>query len=177
METLPRHIEDTVQAVAAFHVGHRLAASALERFVVRITAAISAPAFVGAAAGFVAAWIGLNVALPWITLFRAFDPPPFAWLQWVVTAGALFVTLFILAAQAHENVLAEQRAQLTLHLAMISERKVAKLIALIEELRRDSPHVEDRIDADAVAMGQSSDPQVVLEALRESSAAREQPIP
>jgi uncharacterized membrane protein len=177
METLPSHVEDTVTAVAEFHAQHRRGASRLERFVVRITAAMSAPVFVGAAAGFVAAWIAINVALPWFTPFRAFDPPPFAWLQWVVTAGALFVTLFILAAQAHENVLAEQRAQLTLHLAMISERKLAKVISLIEELRHDSPHVEDRIDPDAVAMGQPADTQVVLEALRESNAASDQPIP
>lgn len=51
--------------------------------------------------------------------------------------------------------LAEQRAQLTFH--------------LIEELRHDLPHVSDRIDSDAVAMGQPADTQAVLEAIREST--------
>lgn len=158
-----------MQAVAGFHAEHRRTATALERVILRMTAAISAPVFFVVTTCALALWIGLNLASP-----RPFDPPPFAWLQGLVAVSALYVTLIILANQAREDVLAEQRAQLTLHLAMISEQKLAKVISLLEELRHDLPHVEDRIDPDAVAMGKPADTQAVLNAIRESGEAVEQ---
>jgi len=167
---LPAHIEDSVQASAQLHADHRRAATPAERAFTRVTAALSAPASIGLAAAFIALWIVVNVALAAAPLHRPFDPPPFAWLELLVGVGALSVTLIILATQARANVLAEQRAQLTLQLAMVSEEKIAKVIALIEELRHDLPHVQDRIDLDAVAMGQPADAQAVFDAIKESHA-------
>ena len=158
-----------MQAVAAVHAEHRRTATLLERGIVRVTGAISAPAFLVVTTCALVLWVVLNLALP-----RAFDPPPFVWLQALVAVGALNVTLVILAAQARQDLLVEQGAQLTLHLAMISEQKLAKVISLLEELRRDLPHVADRIDPDAVAMGKPADPHAVLSAIRESHEATEQ---
>jgi uncharacterized membrane protein len=42
---------------------------------------------------------------------------------------------------------------------------VAKLIALVEELRRDLPMVRDRTDREADAMQEAVDPQAMLTAL------------
>ena len=38
---------------------------------------------------------------------------------------------------------------------LLAEQKIAKLIALMEELRRDIPTVKDRFDPEAEAMQQS----------------------
>jgi uncharacterized membrane protein len=45
------------------------------------------------------------------------------------------------------------------------EQKVTKVIALIEELRRDLPSVQNRVDSQAEAIQEVVDPQTVLSAL------------
>jgi uncharacterized membrane protein len=48
---------------------------------------------------------------------------------------------------------------------LLVEQKVTKVIALIEELRRDLPSVQNRVDSQAEAMQEVVDPQTVLSAL------------
>ena len=48
---------------------------------------------------------------------------------------------------------------------MLAEQKIAKLIALVEELRRDLPNVHDRRDSLAEAMIRPVDPHAVASAL------------
>jgi uncharacterized membrane protein len=74
----------------------------------------------------------------------------------------------VLIVQKRQEKLAEQRAQLSLQLNLLSEQKIAKLIALVEELRCDLPNVKNRHDPEAEVMKQPADPQVVLEALEKS---------
>jgi len=73
-----------------------------------------------------------------------------------------------LIKQNRQEKLAEQRAQLGLQLNLLSEQKIAKLIALIEELRRDIPNVQDRFDAEAEVMKQAADPTVVIDTLEKT---------
>lgn len=67
--------------------------------------------------------------------------------------------------------LAQLREQLNLELAILSERKTAKVIQLLEEFRRDSPLMRDRIDHQAESMARPSDPQTVLDAIKETHAS------
>jgi uncharacterized membrane protein len=48
---------------------------------------------------------------------------------------------------------------------LLVEQKVTKAIALIEELRRDLPSVQNRVDSQAEAIQEVVDPQTVLSAL------------
>ena len=50
-----------------------------------------------------------------------------------------------------QNRLAEQRAHLDLEVTLLTEQKAAKLIDLLEELRRDLSNVKNRDDPEAVA--------------------------
>ena len=86
---------------------------------------------------------------------------------------ALYVTLLILTTQRREDQLAGYREQLTLELAILGEQKSAKIIYLLEEMRRDSPALSDRVDAEAAAMSVAADPQAVLDAIKESEAEAE----
>ncbi len=63
--------------------------------------------------------------------------------------------------------LAQQRAHLDLKVTLLTEQKAAKMIDLLEELRRDLPNVRDRHDSGAAALQQSMDPDLVLAALDE----------
>lgn len=105
----------------------------------------------------------------------AIDRPPFQWLQGAMTLVSLFLVVFIVGAQKHEQELTQQRELLTLELAILSEQKAAKLIGLLEEFRRDSPHIPDRIDPKAEAMAQPADPQSVLDAIKETRGEAREP--
>jgi uncharacterized membrane protein len=89
---------------------------------------------------------------------RAIDPPPFAWMQLGVSLTALCITALILTTQRRDDQLAQCRAQMTFELAMLSEQKLAKIIQLLEESRRDNPLLDDRVDASADAMAMPADP-------------------
>jgi CheY-like chemotaxis protein/DNA-directed RNA polymerase specialized sigma24 family protein len=56
-----------------------------------------------------------------------------------VSLLSLFMVVVIIGAQRHEEQLAQRRGMLLLELAVRSEQKIAKVIALIEESRRDTP--------------------------------------
>jgi len=69
-----------------------------------------------------------------------------------MTLVSLFMVVFILGAQRHEDELSGHREMLTLELAILGEQKTAKVIQLLEELRRDSPQIHNRIDQEAADM-------------------------
>jgi uncharacterized membrane protein len=164
---LPANIEDTLQAIAKLHADHRQEAGALQRLVERSTAWIGRPQFVALLTVAIGFWIGANL-LGQITSFGVWDAPPFGWLQGVLGLLALYITVLILTTQRREDQLAGYREQLTLELAILSEQKSAKIISLLEEMRRDSPSLRNRVDPEAAAMAIAADPQTVLDAIKDN---------
>ncbi len=139
----------------------------LERLLDWLKAKASAPVFIVAATVIVVVWIAVNAALG----RSALDPPPFPSLEIVLSSFAFLVTLLILATQRRADALAAHREQLILQLAFVSEQKTAKIVALLEELRRDSPQLRDRVDHVADEMTESVDPRAVSEACATRSMA------
>lgn len=164
-EILPPHIEQTVQAIARLHAAHHQRATPLQRIVDRLTALVARPAFIGAIVLAVLLWIGANLALRRFAGW-SLDRPAFPWLQGAGELAALCITTLILMSQRRKDELSELREQLTLELAIMTDQKCAKLIALLEELRRDDPLLVNRIDTQADAMSEPSDPEAVLEAFK-----------
>jgi uncharacterized membrane protein len=114
----------------------------------------------------VALWLSASLAFPYLG-FAALDPAPFAGLQVTLAVIAVFMTVVILASQRRSQILASRREQLMLQLAVSSDHKVAKVIALLEELRRDDPTIANRPDREAAAMATTSDPGRVADAIGE----------
>jgi len=110
-----------------------------------------------------ALWIGGNTVASRLGL-QPIDPPPFAWLEVAASLFSLFLVVLLLVAQKHEDELNAHRDTLTLELSILSEHKIAKVIQLLEELRRDSPHVRDRDDPQAQQMSEPADTGSVLAA-------------
>lgn len=164
---LPAHIEDTIQAIARLQAEHRRNATPLQRAVERLTAFIGRTTFVGGLTVVMVLWIGGNIVAGQLRL-PILDAPPFNWLQGAAGVLALYITVFILSTQRRENELSELREQLNLELVIINEQKTAKVIQLLEELRRDMPQVSNRHDAEAAAMAEPADPEVMLEAIKET---------
>ena len=171
---LPAHIEQTIEAIARLHAQYESEASPMQRIVGKTTIELGRPNFVAGLTIVVLAWIAINIAAARFN--AAFDPAPFYWLQGIVSIFSLYVTLLILGTQQRDDIIAGHREQLTLELAILSEQKSAKIIQLLEDLRRDHPDIVNRIDAEALAMSTPADPQAVLDAIKESTAP-DQPQP
>ncbi len=171
-------ISQNIHAVLDFYTREDEKISYWQRVLERISCVIGQPAFLGFILLFVALWIAADQATPWLGLAE-FDPAPFFWLQGLVGLGALFTTTIVLTRQNRMAKVEEQRAHLDLKVTLLTEQKVAKVIELLEELRRDLPNVHNRDDPEAVSLKQSMNPDLVLAALDErgdlSEAAKTPP--
>jgi uncharacterized membrane protein len=164
---LPAHIEETIQSIARLRAEHDQSATPAQRAVDRVTALLGHPWFLGALTLGLVGWIGLNLITPALGL-RTVDPPPFPWLAGAVSLISLYMVVLILGTQGREDQLARHRELLNLELAILSEQKTAKVIQLLEELRHDSPHIQDRVDEEAAVMAKPAHPQSVLDAIKET---------
>jgi uncharacterized membrane protein len=135
-----------------------------QRLIERITFAVGRPLTLYVIASFSALWVAFNCLAPGLGL-RRFDPPPFAWLQGLLSLSALLMTTMILTTQNRLGADAQQRDQLDLHVNLLAEQKATKIISLLEELRTDLPTVKNRPDPVADAMTTSVDPESVATAL------------
>jgi uncharacterized membrane protein len=165
--SLPSHIETTVQSIADLHLQHHREASSVQRTLNQITRFIGRPRFVGLITLVFGAWVGVNLTLH-LWGHTAFDPPPFAWLEVAATLLSVYIALLILITQRHENKLTMQRERLSLELGILADQKTAKIIQLLEELRRDHPQIADRINVEAAEMARPVDTQAVVKAIKES---------
>ncbi len=164
VEALPSHIADSVHSLLELHREQHSRKTALQNTIAGITAAVGRPRAVGVLTAVVLFWVIANLILmQWG--HKPIDAPPFYWLQGSVSLFALYTTILILTTQRQDDELAVRREQLTLELAVLSEQKTAKIIQLLEEMRRDSPHLRDRTDEEASDMAHPSDPKSVLNAL------------
>jgi uncharacterized membrane protein len=164
---LPPHIEATVAAIAQLHAEHQRRATPFQRLIEDLTAYAGRPLFIAWLIVGVVGWVVANVLMKAAGL-KPFDPPPFAWLEGIVSLTALCMTVLILSTQRWDDELATHREQLTLELAILGDQKAAKIIGLLEELRRDHPDIHDRVDNHARAMSQPADPQAVFDAIKDS---------
>lgn len=87
--------------------------------------------------------------------------------QWLDMA-ALLISTGVLVNESRQEKISEERSHLMLQLNLITEQKIAKLISLVEELRRDLPNVNNRLDFEAELMKQSTDPQAILEVIQQT---------
>jgi len=163
-------ITQNIAAVLDFYSREDEKISRSQRIVERISAFVGQPVFLGIIVLFVTVWMLANEILSKIGI-APFDPAPFAWLQGIVGLGALLTATAVLVKQNRIARLAQQRAHLDLKVALLTEQKAAKMIDLLEELRRDLPNVRDRHDSGAAALQQSMDPDLVLAALDEHKEA------
>jgi len=168
--SLPDHVETTIRAIADLQARHQRRSTPSQRAFTIIAGVVARPRFIGVVTLAILVWTSVNLAAGRLGL-RPWDPPPFNWLQGIVSVAALYTTVVILIAQKREDELSTLREQLTLELAILSEQKSAKTIQLLETLRRDMPSVPNRVDLEASAMSESADPISVADALIEHNTS------
>jgi uncharacterized membrane protein len=114
--------------------------------------------------GFVAMWAGVNGFLE-LNHRRAFDPPPFPELCGLVSLAALLMAVLILTAENRLSQIEARRDKLDLRINLLTERKVAKLIDMLDALRRDIPSIPTHDDPEVHELREHVDPHDVVQAM------------
>jgi len=168
---LPGQIDDTIESIAELERKALAGASLQQRAIERFTLAVGRPRTVWIILAIVAAWIALNVAFA-----RAgrpqLDPAPYFWLDGALALAALLMTILILTTENRMSEIEEQRSRLHLQISMLGERKAAKIIQLLEELRYDMPSVKKREDREAEEMTLPTNPHDVAAQLEKRTPVR-----
>ena len=163
----PIHFEETIQSIGRLNAEHTANATRHQRAVGRVTALLGRPAFLAGLTAMIGSWVALN-GFAGALGFRPVDPAPFPLLTGAASLASLYVAVLILTTQRRSDGLAFRRESLNLELAILNGQMSAKTIALLEELRRDTPIIRDRVDKLAEAMARPADARAVDEAIQET---------
>jgi uncharacterized membrane protein len=168
---LPGQIDDTIESVAELERKALHDASLQQRAIERFTLAVGRPRSVWIILAVVAVWVVLNVSLA-LTGRPQIDPAPYFWLDGVLALAALLMTILILTTENRMSEIQEQRSRLHLQISLLAERKAAKIIQLLEELRYDLPSVSNREDREAAEMTLPTNPHELAQELEKRTPAR-----
>jgi uncharacterized membrane protein len=159
---MPEHVGLKIQTVAELFAKAESRVGRHQHAIERMTNRVGRPSTAYVLSTVVFAWIVVNAMASRLGVV-AVDPPPFQLLQVAASVAALLMTVTILTTQNRVAKLAQQRAHLDLQVNLIAEEKIAKIVGLLEELRRDLPSVKDRKDPLAEAMTEAVDLGAVAE--------------
>ena len=162
--TIPDQVEENIASIAALRAGMAGEMSRHQHVMESVALRLGRPFTIYVLLALPLAWIAYNVCAGQFG-WHQLDAAPFFWAQGAVSLYAALMTTLIVVAQSRERQEAEQRGHLELQLNLLAEQKATKIIALLEELRRDLPNVRDRTDPVAEAMQQEVDPNAVHSAI------------
>jgi uncharacterized membrane protein len=158
MEPPIPQVRQTVEAIADLHRTSERRVTPQQRLFEVITFHLGRPRTLYSLLVLVAAWVGVNTLLPGVE----WDRPPFFWLQGLLALLSLTTTTVVLITQNRWVRRMERRSRVELHINLLAEEKIGKLVALLEELRRDLPSVRYRHDSQAEEMSRGTDVRQVM---------------
>jgi len=106
------------------------------------------------------AWIIWN--LGWLG-FKAFDPS-FVVLAMFASVEAIFLSTFVLISQNRMNIQADKRAELDLHVSLLSEHEITKLITLVTAMA-ERMGLEEAIDNEISELKKDVHPEKVMDVM------------
>jgi uncharacterized membrane protein len=172
---LPNSVTENIGTIAEHVERHEREVSRAQAFVEKMSHYLGSPGYVAASVAVIVCWIAWNLGVFELG-YKPFDPPPFSFLQGFITLNAFIISTTVLIRQNRMAKLAEQNAHLDLQISLLAEEKASKIIGMLEELRRDSPDVPDKVDQEAEELSESADTHVVLEAIeRENGHGHKRP--
>jgi uncharacterized membrane protein len=168
---LPSPAKENLEILSQFQEGEEAKISGLQLAIERISRMFGSPAFFALALTFILAWVGVN---EWAERhgWRYVDTPPFMWLQALVSFIVLLLTVAVLIRQNRMSQVAEHRAHLDLHINLLTEQKVTKILQIIDELRRDLTALRGRPDAEVTEMTKPADTHALMHAIKENQEDR-----
>ncbi|PPD40837.1 MAG: hypothetical protein CTY16_16870 [Methylobacter sp.] len=103
-------------------------------------------------------WIFLNDGYFGI---RPFDPFPYGLLTMVVSLEAIFLSTFVLISQNRQSEEAERRADLDLHIGLLAEHELTRVLQMLEAIQ-DKLGIEDDEDSELADLEMETKPEDVL---------------
>jgi uncharacterized membrane protein len=161
---LPPSVSENIETIAEFYARHEEHMSLPQTIIEKISLFLGSPGYVAGNVVFVVCWIAANLVAPrygWPQI----DEPPFFWLQGFITLNAFIISTTVLIRQNRMAKLAAHHAHLDLQVNLLTEEKSSKIIALLEELRRDLPNVANHVDNEVHEMAKPADARAVLSAI------------
>jgi uncharacterized membrane protein len=144
-EGLNATLRGNIAALAARADAERREAPLSDRLARRITGFTGSMTFVCLHVVLFGAWIAIN--LGWLSPFPRFDPT-LVILAMVASVEAIFLSTFVLITQNRMAALADRRADLDLHISLLTEHELTRLAVLIESIARQ---LEIAVDRDELA--------------------------
>ena len=169
---LSGQVDSAIESIAELERKALSGASMQQRAIERFTRSVGRPRTLTWVLLFVAAWVAVNGILM-ASGRSAFDAPPYPWLIGVLQVAALLMTVVILTTENRMSELEEQRSRLHLQISILAERKTAKIVQLLEELRYDLPSVPNRDDPEAQEMTLATNPHQVAAELEKRAPSRD----
>jgi uncharacterized membrane protein len=120
--------------------------------------------FVYLHAVFFGCWILIN--LGWTGL-RPFDPS-FVILAMIASVEAIFLSTFILISQNRMNALVERRADLDLHISLLAEHEITKILQLVSQVA-ERVGIREGSSPDLAELKRDVAPEKVLDQIEERS--------
>jgi uncharacterized membrane protein len=108
-------------------------------------------------------WIVIN--LGWLPLLAPFDPS-LVILAMVASVEAIFLSTFILISQNRMQMLADRRAELGLHVSLLAEHEVTRIIKLVTAIA-ERMHIEESLDPELKELAKDVAPEHVLDRMDE----------
>lgn len=164
-ENLSSLAKENIAAFAEIAESEEARVSGTQLRIERISTFIGSPGYLICAVAFVAIWIAANLWADHVG-WTYFDEPPFFWLQGVVGANALLVTVTVLIRQNRMAELAQHRAHLDLQINLLTEQKVTKILQVVDDLRRELLVHDPHHDVDVAEFSKPADAGAILQAIK-----------
>lgn len=163
-DAIPDAVSENIDTISQFQEREEEHLSRLQVIIEQISVFFSRPSYFFGIIVFVLGWIAANLIADDIG-WDAIDPPPFFWLQGLISLNAFLITATLMIRQNRMAQLAKRHAHLDLQVNLLTDKKTSKIIALLEELRADLPEVRGRRDAEAEELRQPANTGAVLGAI------------
>jgi uncharacterized membrane protein len=166
-ENLTAAARENIEILTEYSEREEAEVSRMQSAIEKISRLVGSPAYFVGALCFIVAWICLNgwgAHAGW----RVVDKPPFYWLQGLVSSNALLLTVAVLIRQTRMEKLAARRAHLDLHVNLLTERKVAKVLEIVDALHRDLSSTKRLVDPETEELAEPADPEAILRAIKDA---------
>lgn len=104
-------------------------------------------------------WLALNSGRFGV---RAFDPYPYSLLTMVVSLEAIFLSTFVLISQNRLSAEADKRAELDLHIGLLTEHELTRVLKMLDEIQ-DKLGIDNDSDDELHELEKDTRPEDVLD--------------
>lgn len=172
VEKLPSSAKENLRLLENFQDHEEQDVSGMQLAIERVSSFFGSPAYFVCAIAVIALWVIINsygAHHGW----QHIDAPPFSWLQGLISFNALLLTVAVLIRQNRMAKVAEHRSHLDLHINLLSEQKVTKILQLVHELQRELTALRGAPDKEVQEMSKPADAHALMHAIKQNKDERD----